>query len=219
MSYTTIRIIIADDHELFRDGFKSMIKTCPGIELVDEAANGEQLVDQVRKHLPDVVLTDIKMPLLAGAEVTRIINHSYPSVRVIALSTFDNDRLIIDMLTAGAKGYLSKNARKEEIIEAIEAVNRNQQYFCKTASAKLNLLITLKGFNPRFCRQQEILTEKEKEVMILMCEELSLKEISAKVNLSVRTIEGYKERIQEKIGARNIAGIILYAVRNEIYVP
>ena len=115
-----IRIILADDHEIFRDGFKAMLKKQPSVELIGEASDGEELVEVTRQLNPDVVVTDIKMPRMDGLQATRILSKEFPQIGIIALSMIDEENLIIDMMEAGAKGYLLKNAHKNEIIEAIK---------------------------------------------------------------------------------------------------
>ncbi len=213
--YTPIRIVLADDHEIFRDGFKVMLKKQTHIKLVGEAANGSELINITKELMPDVVLTDIKMPLLDGIEATKIISSTYPGVPIIALSMYDN--LIIDMLEAGAKGYLLKSAHKDEIIEAVKAVNNDETYYCKNTSGKLVQMIAQSRFNPYKKKDKPEFSSKEIEVMRLICQELSNKEIAAKLFLSVRTIEGYREKIQEKIQAKNTVGIVVYAIREGIY--
>lgn len=214
-----IRIILADDHEIFRDGFTVMMKKQAGIEMVAEARNGEQLLAQVARYQPDVVLTDIKMPGMDGIEATRLITAQYPRVGIIALSMFDDDNLIIDMLEAGAKGYLLKNAHKKEIIEAIKTVFRNDTYYCNNTSHKLARMIAQSRFHPGKPQQKATFNPKELEIIRLICQEYSNKEISEKLFLSIRTIEGYREKILEKTNARNTAGIVVYAIRHNIYKP
>jgi len=217
--YAPVKIILADDHEIFRDGFHSLLKNQTGIVLLAEAANGQQLVTLTAKHLPDVVLTDIKMPVMDGIEATRIITEKYPQVGIIALSMFNDDKLIIDMLEAGAKGYLIKNAHKTEIIDAINTVAQHNQYYCSATGIKLTQLIANSRFNPNDPNSKMIFSDKEKEVICLICQEFSNKEISLALHLSIRTIEGYRERILQKTNSRNTAGIVVYAIRNNIFIP
>src|SRR5215207_1311812 len=120
-----IRIVLADDHEIFRDGFKVMIKKQPSVQLVGEAANGEELIALTSQLRPDVIITDIKMPVMDGIEATKRLTADFPEIGIIALSMFDEENLIVEMLEAGAKGYLLKNAHKDEILEAIKTVDRN----------------------------------------------------------------------------------------------
>jgi DNA-binding NarL/FixJ family response regulator len=215
---STIKIILADDHEIFRDGFKAMLRKQPLVELVAEASNGEELVELTRQLQPGVIVTDIKMPKMDGLQATRILSKEFPNIGIIALSMIDEENLIIDMMEAGARGYLLKNAHKTEIIEAIKAVDNGNIYYCDGASAKLTRLIAKNNQIP-FTKKasQPELSQKEIDVIQLICEEMTNKEIADHLNLSTRTIEGYRERIQDKIGARNSAGIVIYAIRNKIY--
>lgn len=218
-SNSLINIIMADDHEIFRDGFAVMFRRSADIKLLGDARNGRQLITMVEKYNPDVVLTDIKMPDLDGVEATRIITASFPQIGIIALSMFDDDNLIIDMLEAGARGYLLKNAHKKEIVEAIRTVNKNEHYYCNHSSAKLAAMIASSRFNPNKELRKIVFTEKETEVMKLICKEFSTREISEAMHLSGRTIEGYREKILEKTHARNTAGIVVYAIRHGIFKP
>lgn len=215
--YTPIRIVLADDHEIFRDGFNIMLKKQANIKLVGEAANGAELIEVAGKLIPDVILTDIKMPRIDGIEATKIIAKKYPEISIIALSMFDDDNLIIDMLEAGAKGYLLKSAHKNEIIEAIKAVYNQETYYCKSTSGKLAQLIAQSRFNPFNPNQRKEFSQKEIEIIKLICQEASNKEIASRLFLSVRTIEGYREKIQDRIKAKNTAGIVIYAIKNGIY--
>lgn len=217
-SSNPIRIILADDHEIFRDGFKAMIRKQPSVELIGEAGNGEELVEITRRLRPDVVVTDIKMPKMDGLQAAKILSKEFPGMGIVALSMIDEENLIIDMLEAGAKGYLLKNAHKNEIIEAIKAVNDDHIYYCNGTSAKLSRMIAKSDkipFNKKVSKPE--LSEKEIEVILLICQEKTNKEIADELNLSIRTIEGYRDRIFEKIGARNSAGVVVYAIKNKIY--
>ncbi len=215
--YAPIRIILADDHEIFRDGFNVMLRKEPSITLEGEAANGKELLELTGKIRPDVILTDIKMPIIDGIEATRQITSLFPGINIIALSMFDDENLIIDMLEAGAKGYLLKSAHKTEIIEAIKAVYKDETYYCKSTSTKLVQMIAQSRFNPHTHSVKPEFTEKEIEIIKLICQEASNKEIASRLYLSVRTIEGYRERIQERIKAKNAAGIVIYAIKTGIY--
>jgi DNA-binding NarL/FixJ family response regulator len=164
------------------------------------------------------VVTDIKMPKMDGLQAAKILSDEFPDIGIIALSMIDEENLIIDMLEAGAKGYLLKNAHKNEIIEAIKAVNDQHVYYCDGTSAKLTKMIAKSDkipFNKKGPKPE--LSQKEIDVIHLICEEMTNKEIADRLNLSIRTIEGYRDRILEKIGARNSAGIVVYAIRNKIY--
>jgi DNA-binding NarL/FixJ family response regulator len=216
-AYSPIRIVLADDHEIFRDGFAVLLKKQNEILLVGEASDGKELLRVTEKLEPDVILTDIKMPVMDGIEATRILSERFPHIYVIALSMFNDDNLVLDMMEAGARGYLLKNAHKNEIIEAIKTVHNHEMYYCKQTSNKLihllaksNSGLTKQSLRPKF-------TAKETEVILLICREFSNTDISTKLCLSIRTIEGYRKKIQEKMKVKNTAGIVVYAIKNGIY--
>lgn len=217
-STTTIKIVLADDHEIFRDGFKAMLKKQPLVELLGEASNGNELVDLVRRLKPDVVVTDIKMPKMDGLQATKLLSKEFPHIGIIALSMMDEENLILDMMESGARGYLIKNAHKDEIIKAIKMVFDNHIYFCNETSLKLTKRIA-KSEKIHYIKKDVDLdfTPKEIEIIKCICEEMSNKEIAEKKNLSIRTIEGYRDKILEKIGAKNSVGIVVYAIRSKIY--
>ena len=204
MSTNPIRIVLADDHEIFRDGFNAMIVKQPAVELIGEACNGEELIEITRSLQPDVVVTDIKMPRLDGVQATRILATEFPSLGIIALSMIDEENLIMEMMEAGARGYLLKNAHKDEIVEAIKAVKNGMIYYCDGTSAKLTRMIAKNEripFVKRIPRPE--FSVKEINVIQYICQEMTNKEIADKLHLSIRTIEGYRDRILEKIGAKN----------------
>jgi DNA-binding NarL/FixJ family response regulator len=213
----TIKVIIADDHEIFRDGLRMMLQKQPGISLLAEAEDGRELIEHIKRLQPDVVITDIKMPRMDGVAAARHIAEHYPTIGVIALSMFDEDDLIIDMLEAGAKGYLLKNADKNEMTDAIKAVYKDEPYYCKHTSQKLAQMVARSKFNPYRHQVRPVFTDREKEIIIYICDGLTNKEIAAKVFLSVRTVEGLRMKMLEKMNARNTAGIIIYAIKNDLY--
>lgn len=216
MTTGTIRLIIADDHEMFRDGFRLMLSKKTEIELVAEAENGKELLELVGKHHPDIVVTDIKMPIMDGIAATQKILEDNPNIGVIGLSMFDEDDLIIDMLEAGAKGYLLKNSGKEQISEAIKTVYTGDPYYCKNTSRKLTGMIAKSKFNPYLKKPKVAFSEREKEIIKMICLEMSNKEIADKIFLSVRTVEGHRFNILEKMGVKNSVGMVIYALKNGI---
>jgi DNA-binding NarL/FixJ family response regulator len=216
MKKNPIRIVLADDHEIFRDGFKVMLRKQDEVELVGEASNGEELLAQVEQLKPDVIVTDIQMPKMNGIEAAKKLTELYPYIGIIALSMFDEESHIVEMLEAGALGYLLKNAHKHEILDAIRTVNLNQTYYCSTTSGKLAKMIARSKFQPSMTKQPEF-NAKEIEIIRYICEERTNKEIADLLHLSVRTIEGYRDKIFEKVNAKNAAGVVVYAIRNNIY--
>lgn len=215
---TPIKIILADDHEIFRDGFKAMLKKQPSVELTGEASDGAELIELVRQRKPDVVVTDIKMPKLDGLQATRILSKEFPHIGIIALSMIDEEDLIIDMMESGARGYLLKNAHKDEIMDAIKTVHQNYIYYCNEVSLQLTRKIARNDRIP-FMKKERLASLSEKEIAIVrcICRQMTNREIAEHFNLSIRTIEGYRDKILEKTGARNSAGIVIYAIRNKLY--
>jgi DNA-binding NarL/FixJ family response regulator len=209
-----IKIVIADDHELFRDGLKLMLSRQKNIVVLDEAVNGSELLHLVNTLQPNVVVTDIKMPIVDGLEATKHIVANHPNIGIIALSMFDDDDLIVDMLEAGAKGYLLKNADKEQIIEAIETVYIGNTYYCKNTSNKLAKMIVKSSFNPYKQNEKQAFTPKELQLTQLICEGLTTKEIAESMFTSIRTIEGVRAKLLEKMGVSNSVGVVIYAVKN-----
>ena len=215
--YLPIRVILADDHEIFRDGFQIMLKKQNDVELIAEAENGRELIELTTTLNPDVVITDIKMPIMDGIEATKTLVQRFPEIGVIALSMFDEDNLVVDMLEAGAKGYLIKNASKNEILDAIRIVHDNGTYYCHHTSNKLAQMIAKSKFNPYKKVKSIEFTSREIEIIKLICAEHSNKEMAGELNLSVRTVEGYRDRILEKMDVRNTAGIVVYAIKHGIF--
>lgn len=212
-----IKIVIADDHELFRDGLKLTLSRYPDISIVGEAINGKELLELVQLHQPDVILTDIKMPVMDGIEATKKIIEQNADAAIVCLSMFDEDDLIIDMLEAGAKGYLLKNSDKQEIIDAIINAYHRQPYYCKSTTNKLAQMIARSAYNPYKANDATYFTEREKEIICLICESLSNKEIGEKLFLSTRTIEGHRLRIMEKMDVKNTVGLVVYAIKKKIF--
>jgi DNA-binding NarL/FixJ family response regulator len=212
-----INVVIADDHELFRDGLKVLLGKETDITIKGEAANGKDLVELAIKLRPDIILTDIVMPGLDGIAATREIKKIYPEAKIIALSMFDQEDYVLEMMEAGASGYLLKNAEKNEIIESIHSVNRDMTYFSGNTSARFISLVSKSSFNP--FRENEPLefSEKETAIIRLICAEKTTKEIADELFLSIRTIEGYRQRLEEKMNVKNTAGIVIYAIKKRIF--
>ncbi len=212
-----ISIIIADDHAIFRNGFKSIIENLKDtkVEFIEEACNGLELVEKTKLHQPNIVITDIKMPVMDGLEACRIIRKDCPATRVIALSQYDDPRFMLEMAEAGASGYLTKYAEVEEVIWAIETVNDGFTYFNKAIAVENRQVPTGSGSgSPKVsCIEFSL---QEIKVMKLLCQQMSTKQIACHLQLSSRTVVDYRGKIMERIGAKNSVGIALYAFINEI---
>ncbi len=219
MVINSVKVVIADDHEIFRDGLKLVLQKQKDIVVAGEASDGRELIELVKQQLPDVVITDVKMPNLDGVAAAKYLAQHYPSIGVIALTMFDEEDLIIDMLEAGAKGYLLKNADKTEILEAVHTVANNQSHYCRLTSQKLASMVAKSKFNLHLKKEKPEFNEREKEIIRHICDGLTNKEIGEKIFLSVRTVEGLRLKIIEKMNVKNTAGIIVYAIRENLYIP
>lgn len=207
----TITVIIADDHEIFRQGFKSIIanQKNTNIKFIGEASNGLELVEKAKKHQPNVVITDIKMPVMDGLQACRIIRKECPATRVIALSQYEDVNFIMEMTVAGASGYLTKTDLKE-IIKAIKTVSEGFTYFKKAMPSGINKSSLTKTKNEKELVKIEF-SLTEVKIIHLICGQLTTKEIAATLNLGKRTIEDYRHKIQKKMKVKNAAGIVAYA--------
>lgn len=211
-----IHVAIADDHEVYRDGLKALLLKSMDLTVIGEASTGKQLISLCEKWLPDVVLTDIMMPVMDGIEATEHITLNFPSVRIIALSMFNQDNLIIDMLKAGATGYLIKNAHKNETMEAIHSVYKNKPYYCTSTSHRLARLIGTSKFGSK-AKPKISFSEREIDIIRMVCEEKTTKEIGDTLNMSARTVEEYRYRLKEKMEVKGTAGMVIYAIKNDLF--
>ncbi len=213
-----IRIVIADDHLIFREGFKLLLNNQPELALVGEADNGKSLLALIEKTAPDIAFVDIKMPEMDGIETCKKIKANGIATKVIALSMFNDDYLIIEMLEAGALGYLLKNTDKQEVLAAAKAVNMGHNYYCDSTSHKLTKLIAANRYQPHKPTKQLKLSIRETEVLTMLCNQLTNKEIAEKLNISFRTVETYRLSLLEKTDSKNVIGLVVYAIRNGYYV-
>jgi DNA-binding NarL/FixJ family response regulator len=208
--------VIADDHEIFRDGLALMLSKQPDLKLEGQAEDGNELVKLVEETQPDLVITDIKMPRRDGIEATKILLQKFPDLKIIALSMFDEENLIVEMLEAGAKGYLLKNANKNEILEAIQEVYQDKAYYCRHTSARLATMILKSTFNPYKKQEPVAFTDREVEIIKLICRQCTAQEIGEKLFLSRRTVEGYRTKILEKMNVKNAVGVLIFALKHNI---
>lgn len=210
-----IRIIIADDHEFFRKGFRAALQQESSVQIIAEASNGKELLDMVKEYDPEIVFMDIKMPVLNGLETTKIITAKYPQCAVIGLSSYDEHYLVEDMFAAGAIGYLLKDAGRLQVMEAIRAAIDKQYYFCNTIRRIIDMNSVI---YPESGKSKKVsLSPRQAEILILICEQRSNAEIAEILKLSKRTIEGFRRKLFAKTNAQNEAGLAIYAINNGIY--
>jgi two-component system response regulator NreC len=213
MEPETIMIVIADDHHICRQGIKMMLSSEQNLRFVGEASNGNELLMLVAKVKPDIVITDIQMPGMDGIEAAKSISKLSPNTGIIALSIFDDNDIVLDMLHAGALGYLSKDADKMEMILAINSVHRKEIYYNDLVYSSIYQTIDKKGSNKTLVH----FTEREFDIIQAVCDGLTNKQIASKLYLSKRTIDDYRSKIMKKAGVSNGTSLVNYAIERGIY--
>jgi len=207
-----LRILIADDHRIMREGLRSLLEKQPDMEVIAEADNGRTTVQLSRKFKPDVVLMDIIMPDLNGIEATRQIVNDVPGIKVVALSMHSYSKFVTEMLSVGASGYLLKDSAFEELGNALHTVMKNQTYL----SPKIADLVARNNLSNTPIKDSltsQCLTNREREVLKLFAEGKTTKEIASFLYLSIKTVETHRKRIMDKLGFSNIAELTKYAIR------
>lgn len=212
-----IKVIIADDHDVYRDGLKMLLNSYPDIDVIAEARTGDELIEKAIEHSPDVILTDLIMrPGKNGIDAIKEL-YEMGFRRFIAISTFDSERLIIEALQAGASGYIIKHAKRDEIVSAIKEVFAYRKYYCKFTSARLPQIMEELQLNPSMKKKQELFSEIEIAIIRLICQEKTSQDIGAALFMSKRTVDGIRGRIKIKMNVKNTGGIVLYATRNKLF--
>ncbi len=211
-----IKVAIADDHKIFRKGVILSMRSYTNIKFVMEAENGEELLEKIPEAEPDVVLCDLKMPIKDGIDTTKLITKNFPNIRVIILTMYEDERFVGHLMDCGAAGYLLKSTEPAEIKRAIMDVMRTGFYlnpFVNKVLIKKNY--SKQKFNPSLTTEV-VLSEREKEVLTLVCMEFTASEIASKMDISSRTVEAIKDRLMERFGVKNSVGLVFYAMKNSL---
>jgi DNA-binding NarL/FixJ family response regulator len=209
-----IRLFIADDHKIIRDGIRALLKDIVEIEIVGEAENGLQAIELLQKTIADVVLMDINMPGLNGIECTQKIKESWPEIKVLVLSMSKEDEHIKKMLEAGALGYILKNTGKEDLLKAIKMVSEGNYYFSSEVTESMMKDYIFQNNEKNITPKLAELTDREKQVLILISKEFTNAEIALELYISIRTVDAHRRNLLEKTGCRNTAGLMKYAMEN-----
>jgi two-component system response regulator NreC len=208
-----VKVLLVDDHKIFREGLRALIEKHPGIKVVGEAENGLEAVEMVDKLSPEVVIMDIAMPGMNGIEATKLIDEKTShTVKVIGLTMHSDIRYVTKMLKAGASGFLLKDCSSEELVEAIRTVKTGEAYLCTWVKENLakDYVDILKGDK---VSTASVLTSREHEVIKLLADGQSIKEIASRLNVSPKTVETHRQNIMEKLGINNTAELVKYAIR------
>ncbi len=215
-----ILISLVDDQHLFRSGLAGLIKSVPGFALLSEAENGQVFIDQLQTGtvMPHIALIDMEMPVMNGVELNAVLQKDYPSIKVIVLSTYNQERFIARMIEAGACGYLTKNCEVDELKTAINSTYKNGFYFTQDTLAAMRNTSQYKSTDIKNISNVAIeLTAREKEILILLCKELSNIEIGEQLFISPRTVEGHRNNLLQKTGCKNTAGLVIFAIKNNFF--
>ena len=203
-----IRVAIADDHVIFRKGLATILNEIASVKVVAETSNGNELLDFLKTGEADVILMDIKMPLMDGIETTRKVTEKYPGIKVIALTMHEEVGYFRRMTEAGAKGFLLKKTNQDQLEEAINAVFRGDYYFAEEYAFSVNhASLSARKINI-------VLSDREKEILEYICRGYSNGEIAKKLGISQRTIDGHRARLFEKTGAKNAPNLVMFAIKN-----
>jgi DNA-binding NarL/FixJ family response regulator len=211
-----IKVAIADDHKIFRKGVILSLRPFTNIKFVLEADNGDQLLEGVAATEPDVVLMDLRMPGKDGIETTKILSKQYPNIHVIVLSMYEDDRFVSHMMENGASGYLLKNAEPQEIRRAVMDVHEKGYYLNNFVNRILLKKSHAKQKAVPSLNNEITLTERERDVLKFICMEFTAQEIAQKMDISPRTVEAIKDRLMERFGSKNTAGLVFFAVKNNL---
>lgn len=206
-----INIVLVDDHQMFRDGVKSVLSDEENIEIIGEVGSGKDLYKLLESIVPDLIITDISMPDISGIEVAKYVIENYPGIKILILSMHSNEEFITKALSVGANGYLPKDTSMTELLKAINTIYKGDNYFNKSISDTiLNSLMN----KPK--QENKSLTKREKEIINLVVDGLSNKEIADKLCISIRTVDSHKNNIMQKLNLKSSVELVKYAIKNNL---
>ncbi|MNK49512.1 Transcriptional regulatory protein DegU [compost metagenome] len=216
---SAIKIALVDDEILFRKGISFLLQREENIDVIFEASNGEELISQLseREIKPDIIIMDLKMPVLNGVEATKIIKKLFPDIKIIALTSYDTKSFIANMIQVGAVAYLIKNTTPKDLIHTISEVAKKGFYYNENVLKTIQETI-VSPKNSRGGLETNFLSPREIEILQLICQQKTTAEIAEHLFLSPRTIEGHRNNLLLKTESRNIAGLVVYAIQNELAV-
>lgn len=219
MKNEKLHIIVTDDHRLFRKGICALLEDFDFVGKIEEAGNGKELIDLIKngEGVPDLVLLDINMPVLDGIETTKHLKARYPDIRIIIISMEEDVQLVSHLVDQGVDGYLLKNADPDELELAIRMILKNEFYFSTSLTGSF-IRNSKAGDENAIKKVSELFTDRELDVLEMICKEHTAAEIAEKMVLSARTVEGYKRKLLAKSGTRNVAGLVIFAMKNHLVV-
>lgn len=217
MKTPIIKVILSDDHKLFRDGIKSLLKSERDIQVIAEVSDGNEVMKVIESITPDIVITDISMPGMNGIDLTKTISEKYPAIHVLIISMHLNESYILESVKSGARGYLPKDSNPQELIKALRVIHGGGTYFNQEITS-----IAMSGFaekSKQHDKQKQLLehlTEREIEIIRLVAEGMMNKEISDYLSISIRTVDNHKSNILRKLNLKTSIDIVKYAIKHDI---
>lgn len=209
-----VKVLLVDDHQIIRDGIRALLSYTEGVEVIGECDNGFDAVDVAKDMQPDIILMDINMPKINGIDATKQIKKNDPDAKILVLTVHDELAYISKMLNAGALGYVLKTADKNELISAIKTLSQGEKYFSQEVTDTM-LSRFIDNHKAGADIEEKELSIREIEVLVLIASELTNAEIGAKLNISTRTVDAHRRSLLHKLGARNTAGLVAYAIKNK----
>lgn len=213
-----IKVVLADDEELFRVGMSHILSKDDEIEIIFQASNGKELIEflTTAKELPDIIIMDIKMPELNGVEATKSIHQEFPEISIIALTTYNTKPFIRNMIDVGASAYLVKNSPTQKVLHTIKQVFYNGFYYDSFVMEAVKSLKNSEKSDSRTFFDVDFITQREREVLELICLQKTSQEIAEKLFISKRTVEVHRKNLLEKTGVKNLAGLVVFAIKNNL---
>ncbi len=213
-----LRLLVADDHEIVRRGLHALLKAQPGWEVCAEAANGREAVEKAKALKPDIVILDLAMPELNGLEATRQIRRNVPDAEVIILTMHESEQVVREVLDAGARGYILKSDAGRDLVTAVEAVSRKVPFFTSKVAAMV-MEAYLNGRGGSGSEDRRRLSPREREILQMLAEGMSSKEVAVKLGISVKSAETHRSNIMRKLDLHSVSDLVRYAIRNKIVEP
>ncbi len=208
-----IKVLIADDHQMFIDGLKALLKREKSIQITGEVSNGADAYEFIRQQPPDLLITDISMPGMSGVELTRLVKLNFPEVKVLVLSMYNDREIVSEILMSEAEGYILKNTGRQELLNAIHRIADNSTYY---SNEVLNIMMTRMKKQKAIEKNTAVLTSREIEIVKLIMEEFSSEEIAEKLFISKRTVDTHRKNIIQKTNTRTLVGLIKFAIENSL---
>jgi RNA polymerase sigma factor (sigma-70 family) len=214
-----IRAVIADDHAVVRQGIRAVLEEIPGLEIVAEAGDGDEALELVKEHGPDLLLLDVTMPGKTGLEVAKELREDGRELRILMLSMHDDPEYVLQAVRAGADGYVLKDVAPAELREAIQAVHDGREYFASRVTHQLSVGLRAELEREQRLSRLESLTPREVEVLVLVAEGLTNRKIAERLEISPRTVETHRERVMAKLRIRTVAGLTRFVVEHGLDAP